>query len=271
MATNKGQQRIANNDTKGTEVANRGPVAISTERPDYLKKGGARGRENISTEDITLPRLEIVQDLSPQTKENKAEFIPGAKSGDLINSVTKEIYPRPVLFIPVQFVKQYNLWKLRKFGGGFMGTYSSEAEAATELDLRVPNAAERDQYEILDTPVFYGLVVVLEDDGTLADLQRISISMPRTKAKHARRLNTLIDMTREDAFNRVYAISTVLDKNKASQEFYNYTIDQLPGYPNEQMVVAAEAFYKQVTSGVKIKVDQTGASAEDVPSQNAEY
>lgn len=265
----KVQPRIANNEPKDAAVATRGPVAISTERPDHLKKGGARGRENISAEDITLPRLEVVQDLSPQIKDSKSEFIPGARPGDLINSVTKEIYPRPVFFIPVQFVKQYNLWKLRKFGGGFMGTYASEAEAAAELDLRVPNASERDQYEILDTPVFYGLVVVIEGD-VLADIQRISVSMPRTKAKHARRLNTLIDMTREDAFNRVYAISTVLDKNKAGQEFYNYTIDQL-GFPNEQMVTAAEAFYKQVTSGVKVKVDQTGASAEDVPPQSVEY
>ena len=245
-----------------SDVVKTGPAGVLTERPDFLKKGGTAGRENITAEDITLPRLEMVQALSEAWQEGKPGFVPGAKVGDLVNSVTKDVYPRPVLFIPVQFVKQFNIWKLRKFGGGFMGTYSNHAEAQTELAQRVP-PAEFDQYEILDTPVFYGLIPVFEGEDMI-DVHRISISMPRTKAKHARRLNSLIDMTHEDAYNRVYAISTVEDRNKQNQEFRNLSIDQL-GYPNEEMVVAAEAFYAQIKRGVKVKVDQSGAT-DDAPT-----
>lgn len=234
---------------------------VLTERPDYLKKGGTAGRENITAEDILLPRLEVVQALSEAWQEDKPGYIPGAKVGDLINSVTKEIYPRPVQFVPVQFKKDFNLWKLRKFGGGFMGSYSTMAEAQAELELRVP-ASEREQYEILDTPLFFGLIPVY-DGETLVDMHRVSLSMPRTKAKHARRLNSLIDLTHEDAYNRVYAIGTTNDKNKQGQEFKNYTIDQL-GYPSLDMVKAAEAFYKQIIGGkVNFQTDHSGSGVDD--------
>lgn len=257
--------------TRDTALEKRGESAVgllSEARPAFLKKGGTSGRENVTAEDLILPRLEVVQGLSPAIAEGNAGYIPGAKIGDLVNSVTKEIYERPLMVIPVHFEKQFNLWKLRKHGGGFMGSYRTMPEAEQELEQRVP-ASDRAQYEILDTPVFYALIVKTDDNGNLVDLERISISMPKSKAKRARNWNTIIEMTHEDSYNRVYALGSVEEKNKKGEPYRNFTVDQLPGYPNEQMVTAAEAFYKQTVSG-KVKINQAGATADDVPG-STEY
>jgi hypothetical protein len=251
MATNSRTKDAGKGETS---VAQR-PSAVMTERPAYLQKGGNQGRENITAEDTLLPRLEIVQSLSPALDETKPEYIDGAKAGDLVNSVTHQIYDKPVLFVPVMFIKQFNIWKLRLAGGGFMGSYPTKAEAQAELNERVP-VNDQHQYEILDTPVFYGLVVLETEEGVA--LQRISISMPKTKAKHARRLNSLIDLSGENSYHRVYGIGTVTDKSPKG-EFKNFTIEQM-GYPNELVVTEAEAFYKVVKSGaVNVRVDQSSA------------
>jgi hypothetical protein len=238
---------------------------VLDERPEFLKRGGSAGRENITAEDIILPRLEIVQALSPSLKETAPEYIEGARAGDLVNSVTKEIYKRPVRFVPVLFTKQYNLWKLRNFGGGFLGSYESQGAAFAALADRVPDGALHSQYEVLDTPVFYGLIITDTAEGVC--IARISVSMAKTKAKHARRLNTLAGMTNEDMFNRVYLLGTV-DEKGPKGEYKNYTIEQR-GYPTEAVVIAAEAFYKATKTGAaRITVDRTG---EDRAEEGTEY
>jgi len=257
MAT---QRRIENKQQGGAEVATASSGMLA-ERPDFLKKGGNAGRENVTAQDLILPRLEVVQALSEQWQPDKPGYIPGAKVGDLYNNVTKVVYEQPLHFLAVKFEKQFNLWKLRKFGGGFMGSYQTEAAAVQELESRVPQN-EREQYEILDTPVFYVLLIVRDDSGEIIDMQPAAISLPRTKAKHARRLNTMIDLTHEDIFNRVYAVASVNDKNKQGQEFKNYTFSQLPGYPDERMYNAAVAFYKRIQAG-QIQINREGEDRTD--------
>jgi hypothetical protein len=253
-------KRIGNQPQGGAEIVAPGGGLLA-ERPTFLRNTGNAGRENVTQEDLILPRLEIVQALSDQWQPDKPGYIPGAKVGDLYNNVTKQLYPQPLEFMVVKFEKQFNLWKLRKFGGGFMGSYPTSADAQRELDTRV-ESSERDKHEVLDTPVFYSLIVLRNDDQTIADIQPIAISMPRTKAKHARRLNTMIDMTKEDVFNRVYAVNAVNDKNQMGQEFRNYSISQLPGYPDETMYNAAVAFYKRIQAG-QTQINRAGENAPD--------
>ena len=61
---------------------------VLDDRPDWMKDGN-RGSEEVSSNDITLPRLQIIQDLSPQHKKNKPEYIDGAEVGDFFNSLMK--------------------------------------------------------------------------------------------------------------------------------------------------------------------------------------
>ncbi|MEY2824474.1 MAG: Vibrio phage, partial [Pseudomonadota bacterium] len=92
-------------------------------------KTGARGAENVSTDDMIIPRIELVQALSPARNKKDAAYVEGAEEGMLFNNVTRELYGEFVLVIPVYYVKQYLVWKDRKQGGGgsngFRGAFAS--------------------------------------------------------------------------------------------------------------------------------------------------
>lgn len=238
-------------------------VVMHEERPEWMKKGGTRGRENIDASDLIIPRLEIAQALSPAINASKPEYVEGLKMGDLFNNVTREVYPRPVMFVPVLQRKDWNIWRLRKEGGGFRGSFPTKAEAVEALKA----LGEIDKHEVIDTPQQFGLIA--KADGTV---ERIVISMSRTKAKHSRRLNTLVEMTGEDRWNRVYAITTANEEIKGKGEFQNFVITQM-GYPSQSIASAAEKFYESLTKGeIKVKVDMSGIE-DDVPGagEGGEY
>jgi hypothetical protein len=69
--------------------------------PDYIlesikKTGGREGLENITIEDIAIPRIELIQALSPARIKSDPAYIEGADEGQLFNSVTRELYRRRV-------------------------------------------------------------------------------------------------------------------------------------------------------------------------------
>ena len=81
-------------------------VLIQENAPAHIKTEGNRGSENVGTDDLVIPRLEIVQALSPAVKKGDPGYIKGAELGDLTNSVTRKNYGESVLVIPVHYTKQ---------------------------------------------------------------------------------------------------------------------------------------------------------------------
>ena len=72
-------------------------LAVSNDLPDWLQgKGAARGSENVTTDDMLIPRIELVQALSPARKKSDAAYIEGAEEGMLYNNVTRELYGESV-------------------------------------------------------------------------------------------------------------------------------------------------------------------------------
>ncbi len=103
-----------------------------TNIPVYLKDmQGSRGSEEVGSNDLIIPRLELCQALSPCLKKNDPAYIDGIEEGMLYNNVTREIYgvKESVVICPVMFKKEYLLWRDRKDTGGFYGAYSSFEEA----------------------------------------------------------------------------------------------------------------------------------------------
>ena len=60
------------------------------------------GFEEVTSSDIQIPFLRIIQALSPQIKKTDSEFIEGASQGDIFNTVTQEVYKADegVLVVP---------------------------------------------------------------------------------------------------------------------------------------------------------------------------
>lgn len=220
--------------TKKTDVAvqQSQELAFSNEVPDYIKQGQARGSEEVKASDMVLPRLEIVQALSPIKETNE-----DAKEGYLFNSVTQEVIGDVAYFVPVYFRMEYLVWKDNDQGGGFFGSFNTAAEAEARKAEAVSGGENPEYLEIVDTPVQYGLRVTPS-----GEIEQIVISMAKTKAKVSRKWNAMIQITGGDRFSRVYKITTFRDENKKGQKFFNYVV-QPAGFTPKAAYEQAEQLY----------------------------
>lgn len=234
--------------------------------PTYIKQGkdgAGRGSENVEMGDVVIPRIELVQVLSPCLKKDKAEYIEGAKVGDLYNSVTREVYGDRVPVIPVFFKKQYLCWKDRKKGGGFGGAYDSVQEAHTRI-AQEPTE-EQKLWEATETA--QQLVLVVKADG---DTEEAIISMARTKMKVSKNWNSLIRLNKNDRFSRFYLLFSADEQNANGDDYKNFAITN-GGFPDELHYRKAEALYEAVASGERRVVMDTSDAGDDAGPAPTEY
>lgn len=219
--------------------------------PAHIKQNQTqRGSENVGAEDLVIPRIEIVQALSPARKKNDPGFIEGAEEGMMFNSLTRELYGDEIFIVPVLFKKEYLVWKDRDAGGGFRGAFSSKSEA--EARVAEVKAEEKADAEAAETAQHF--VMVGHKDGRI---EEAVLSMSRTKLKVSRQLNSLIRMNEGDRFSRVYRLGVVEETNSKNQSFFNFSISNM-GYPVEAVYNRAEKMYEGVSSGeIKVDVDRS--------------
>lgn len=214
--------------------------------PAHINMDSNRGSDNVTMADLTIPRLEIIQDLSPQRKKSEPEYISGAEEGMIFNTVTRELFKDGVVFVPVFFIKEYVLWRDRKKGGGFCGNFPTEEEAARER-MKLENP---DDVEAVDTGQHYGLVIRPESTPDNPVCEEVVVSMSRTKMKVSRRFNTMIRLAGGDRFAKAYRLKSVADSND-NGSFYNWDIEGPLGFVPESVFKRAETMYNAVKSGQK--------------------
>ena len=214
----------------------------SNEMPAHLqgKEGSQRGSEDVGIDDLTIPRISIIQDLSPQHKESKSEYIEGAKVGMAFNTATLKLLGSGFLIIPVLFRKEFVLWKDRKAGGGFGGAFDTPEQAKAEM----VNLEDANKYDIVDTGQHFCLIV---NEATGASEEAV-VSMSKSQMKVSRQLNTMARIAGGDRFSRVYKLEVVADQNKNGDDYYNWKVTQL-GYAPEDLYRKAEKMYEDVKAG----------------------
>jgi hypothetical protein len=251
--------------TKGKEVAAAKSTALATQEevPDYIKQGGGRGNEHVSTEDVVIPRIEQVQALSPCLDKNDSAYIEDAEVGGFFNSVSREFYGERVSVVPVFFQKQFLVWKDRQKGGGFRGAHNTAEEARARIEEEPSN--EQDDFDVIDTA--QQLVLVVREDGSS---EEAVLSMARTKMKVSKQWNSMIRMAGGDRFSRKYDLVGVADENDKGK-FYNIGIVPA-GYPSKEIYQKAEALYVSVNSGArKVVVDSDEGEAGGTDRGSGEY
>ena len=222
-------------------------IVDTTTIPDFLKMGN-RGAENVSADDMIIPRIELVQALSPARKKNDPAYVEGAEEGMLYNNVTRQLYGEAVTVVTVYYTKQYLVWKDRKAGGG--GSNGFRGAFATEQSARDAIAQLGEEgLEVSDTAQHF--VLVKSGD----QWSEAVVSMAKSKIKVSKRWNSLIRMTNTDSFSRAYKLSAVTETNARNESYYNFNITPL-GFVNQDLYKRAEKLYETIKSGnVKVSND----------------
>lgn len=249
---NGGAQPQPSAASAGTDVALRpGDMEVipaGKNLPDYIKKEDRRGTENLGMADLVIPRLEIVQGLSPAIKRGDPGFIQGAQQGMMNNSVTRALYGDVVQLIPVHYMVQHLVWRDRKLAeakrlptdGGFFGAYPNAEEAKARAEQE---GGENAAIVVIDTPTHLCLLL----NRAEGKIEEIMVSMPRTKAKISRQWNTMVKLAGGPRFSRAYEVKTVLQKNPKG-DFYNFSIVAL-GFPPKPLFDRASSLYESVSKG----------------------
>lgn len=225
--------------------------------PSYIKQGQNRGNENVTSEDLQLPRIDVLQALSPQVNKKKDEYIDGAEVGMIFNTLTEELYPKGVSFTPISFVKRYLVWVDRKQdnSGGLRGVFDTNEEA----EAFTADQDDASKLEIVATAEH----LVLLDNG-----DEVIISMAKSKIKVSRKFNSLVRLNGGDRFARRYLLTSVDDEG-AQGEFQNISVAN-DGFPPEDVYLKAEKLYEAIAAGAKQaggNYDNEGKSEETEKSE----
>lgn len=225
-------------------------VAFSDARPDWMGEG-SKGSENVRIEDLTIPRLSIIQSLSPQRQKQEPSYIPGADEGMIFNTVTNKLYTPPITVIPVYFRKEVVVWKKRFAGGGFKGAFKTMDEALAFIETKPDRVAldndgkPVDAYEALDTAHQFVLLADKEEEITEAVL-----SLQKTGLTFSRKFNSMIALAGGDRFSHAYYLNTFLDKRDKGT-FYSWKYSSPLGFVSRDLYGKAEKLWHSVSSGAK--------------------
>ena len=241
---------------------------------DFSKYAGV-GTENITPDDILVPRLVILQALSPQVDESDGAYVPGAKQGMILDVGTGQLFPEGVTFLPCYFRTDFLEWAPRNSGRGLVAVHpSADILNHTTRDEKNKDVLPNGNY-VARTSQFFGFNLSAEN-------QKCFIPMASTQLKRARAWNTLITSERRQRpngtsfqpaiFLRTYHLTTVKESN-ADGTWFSWKIERGPtveewcekfGMDAEALADQAFAFHQQMLSG-DVKVahgsDEEGAAA----------
>lgn len=193
-----------------------------TELPAHLANAGSMGNENVSTSDLQIPRLNVLQALSPQVEE-----LDGAKAGLIHNSITDELYEE-LYVVNVYYDKEYTIFKKRDLGTEFLGNHPTMEAAQAHLTSERPG--RESDYNIIETGRH--ALIALDMQGNKVGPAELLCS--GSKMFFSKRWNTDIATRCSDKprFAAVWKLSPVKQKNDKGS-WYNLKADFVNWCPED--------------------------------------
>ena len=196
--------------------------------------------ETLSRDDMAIPFIAILQQLSPQLEETDEAYIEGAKQGMIVNSVTKDLYDRDIgmPFVPISYSRSFIEWVPRAKGGGIVHEWTID-EGSQILVQRndsgqdiiqegSPYGTPGNQLNDTHTHVIFA---INEAAGTWAPAV---MTMASTQIKYSKQLNTGIDGLKtasgksKPRFQQLFRAKTTLRSNDQGK-WYVWSFDREGG------------------------------------------
>jgi hypothetical protein len=231
---------------------------------DELLQMGGMGKEKVTSKDVLITRITILQGLSPQIMKKKAEYIEGAELGDFCNVATGDIYKEEMLIIPCHFTTVYIEWQKNRAGiGANHGEDPSILSKCTVNEKRqffLPNGNE-----VQEQAQWY----VLVQSG--AAWQRAFFPLKATNLKHSRKWQTLIETEqvqlpggefwKPPLFWRSWLLKIVDDSNDQG-DWYTFRPEKgeliVNLDPTKNLIRLCKSFYEDIrTEKVKPDIEMT--------------
>lgn len=242
-------------ENKGTGVARAGTTAVSAEVADIFDTG-VTGLENVTSRDLIIPRMTILQDLSPQVKKNKPEYVEGAEIGDFCDTSIGEVF-KELLLIPVYFATVLLEWAPRATGKGLIANHGMNKDILKDCKQDDKRRWMHGENLVSETMTFYALNVA-------AGGRRCFVPLSSTSLKAARKWLTLITNERvlnprtngyfqPPIFYRAWR-ATATEEANAQGSWFGWKFEAartiLEIDPDQGLLAEAKDFMEQARSGL---------------------
>jgi hypothetical protein len=230
------------------QVATKKEGALAT---NLFEADANMGAQNISQEDLALPFLKILGQLSPEVNKRDGKYVDGAEPGLIINTVTNELYS-DVNVIPCHYKRQYVEWQDR-------GTSSGAPVAIHDADSDIVNQTTRGKdYKdrlpngnYLDNTANHFVLV------TGSNPQTALISMKSTQLKVSRKWNSMMmgikmqgknGLFTPPTYSHIYKLSTVQMSNDKGT-WFGWDVSKVGPVSDKSSYEMAKSFAISVGKG----------------------
>jgi hypothetical protein len=236
---------------------------------NMFEDDAAKGLGAIGQEDLALPFLKILGQLSPEVNKRDGKYVEGAEPGMIFNSVSGELYDgvKGIDVIPCFYKLEYIEWKDRGEGlGAPVAIYDSSSDimSKTKPDANYKDRLPNGNY-IEKTASHF--VIVSGDSPSTA-----LISMKSTQLKISRKWNSMMSgikmkgangMFTPASFSHIYKLKTTQMQNDKGS-WFGWEVSKVGPVTDKGLYDQAKSFSENISKGsVKAK------HGEDKPKDQA--
>ena len=242
-----------------------GALAVNTFEAD-----ANQGAQNISQEDLALPFLKILGQLSPEVNKRDGKYVEGAEPGKIINTVTNQLFDE-VNVVPCHYKRQYIEWQDR-------GQSTGAPVAIHEADSDIISQTTRDKSykdrlpngNYLDNTANH---FVLQLGATP---QSALISMKSTQLKVSRKWNSMMmglkmhgknGLFTPPTYSHIYKLKTVQMSNDKGT-WFGWDVEKVGPVTDKGIYDMAKSFAISVGKG---EIEAKHSSDEPIKQGSSNY
>jgi|TARA_R100001460_G_scaffold10175_1_gene24059 hypothetical protein len=226
---------------------------------NVFEEDAAKGLGNIGQQDLALPFLKILGQLSPEVNKRDGKYVEGAEPGMIYNSVSGDLYDgaKGIDVIPAFYKLEYVEWKDRGEGsGGPVAVHDSSSDimSQTKADANFKDRLPNGNYVEKTASHF---VIITGDSPTTA-----LISMKSTQLKISRKWNSMMSgiklkgkngLFTPASFSHIYRLKTTQMSNDKGT-WFGWDVSKVGPITDTSLYQQAKTFSDNISKGsVKAK------------------
>jgi len=226
---------------------------------NVFEEDAAKGLGNIGQQDLALPFLKILGQLSPEVNKRDGKYVEGAEPGMIFNSVSGDLYDgaKGIDVIPAFYKLEYVEWKDRGEGaGGPVAVHDSSSDimSQTKADANFKDRLPNGNYVEKTASHF---VIITGDSPTTA-----LISMKSTQLKISRKWNSMMSgiklkgkngLFTPASFSHIYRLKTTQMSNDKGT-WFGWDVSKVGPITDTSLYQQAKTFSDNISKGsVKAK------------------
>ena len=226
---------------------------------NMFEEDAAKGLGKIGQEDLALPFLKILGQLSPEVNKRDGKYVEGAEPGMIYNSVSGDLYDgvKGIEVIPCFYKLEYIEWKDRGEGPGApVAIYDSSSDimSKTKADANYKDRLPNGNY--IEKTASHFVIITGDSPSTAL------ISMKSTQLKISRKWNSMMSgiklkgqngLFTPASFSHIYRLKTTQMSNDKGT-WFGWEVSKVGPITDQQLYQQAKSFSDSISKGaVKAK------------------